>query len=162
MVDVSKKIEGKKADTLKLSVYSIYDCVLGKFESPFVINSHNLDDFLTQLVNDVQSKYYGKESDFSIVLLGEFDETSGVIYNNGEMRKIISQLDRYIDVKKRNLQTIIQTLNYLPTGYFKMPDEMKKDIQTKIDDLIKKYVEDYVIPDLDVNDISVMKQNLKE
>ena len=31
-----------------------------------------------------------------------------------------------------------------------MPDEMKNALQEKIDEAIKKYVEDYVVPDMDV------------
>lgn len=156
MVDVSEKIKGNQADTLKLTVYSIYDCLLGQYDAPFSINSHNLDDFMVAMVNDVQSKYYKKESDFSIVELGTFDVISGNITLSNP--KIISQLDRYIDKGKRNLQVIIQTLNYLPTGYFKMPDDLKKEIQSNIDESIQKYVSDYVIPDLDANDIKNLKQ----
>ena len=101
------------------------------------------------LVNDVNSPYYNHESDYILNKIGDFDNTSGEIVQHFIDRVCI--LDSFIDRQKRNLQTIIQTLNYLPTGYFKMPQEMKESIQDKINKSVQTYVENYVVPDMDIS-----------
>lgn len=137
-----------KTTNIKNGIYTIYDCVLKQFDLPFVVPVTKLDDYMSLIVNDVSSKYFNHESDYIINRIGYFYQETGDV----ELTTIerIAIADKYIDTKKRKLQTIIQTLNFLPTGYFKMPDEMKKSFQEKIDEAIKNYVEDYVVPDLDV------------
>ena len=139
----------KQTSNMKNGVYTIYDCVLKQFDLPFVVPVCKLDDYMNLIVNDVSSKYFNHESDYIINRIGYFDQQSGDIELTCIERVAIA--DKYIDTKKRKLQTIIQTLNFLPTGYFKMPEEMKKSLQEKIDEAINKYVEDYVVPDLDVS-----------
>lgn len=139
----------KNIDTnIKNGIYTIYDCVLKQFDLPFVVPVSKLDDYMNLIVNDVSSKYFNHESDYIINRIGYFDQESGDVELTCIERIAIA--DKYIDTKKRKLQTIIQTLNFLPSGYFKMPDEMKNALQEKIDEAIKKYVEDYVVPDMDV------------
>lgn len=138
----------KQTTNIKNGIYTIYDCVLKQFDLPFVVPDVKLDDYMHLIVNDVGSKYYNHESDYIVNRIGYFDQDSGDVELTFIER--IAILDKYIDNKKRKLQTIIQTLNFLPSGYFKMPDEMKNALQEKIDEAIKKYVEDYVVPDLDV------------
>lgn len=133
---------------MNVGVYTIYDCVLKQYDIPFCIQVNKIGDYLSLLVNDVQSKYYNHESDYIVNKIGYFDTFSGEISQHFVERVCI--LDKYIDDKKRNLQTCIQTLNFLPSGYFKMPDEMKKDIQEQINSAVQKYVSDYVVPDLEV------------
>lgn len=138
----------KQTTNIKNGIYTIYDCVLKQFDLPFVVPDVKFDDYMNLIVNDVSSKYYNHESDYIVNRIGYFYQDSGDVELTFIER--ISILDKYIDTKKRKLQTIIQTLNFLPSGYFKMPDEMKNALQEKIDEAIKKYVEDYVVPDLDV------------
>lgn len=136
-------------NNMGVGVYTVYDCVLKQYDLPFCIQETKLSDYLSLLVNDVQSKYFKHESDFIVNKIGIFDANTGEIQLKFIERICI--LDKYIDDKKRNLQTLIQTLNFLPTGYFKMPEEMKKDIQEQINSSVQKYVSDFVVPDLDVN-----------
>lgn len=143
------EVKNVAESNMNIGVYSIYDCVLKQYDVPFCIQETKLPDYLTLLVNDVQSKYYKHESDYIVNKIGIFDSDTGEIHLKFIERICI--LDKYIDDKKRNLQTLIQTLNYLPSGYFKMPEEMKKDIQEQINSAVQKYVSDYVVPDLDVN-----------
>lgn len=161
MVDVTKEIKGKDVDTFCYKLLSIYDCLLGTYSVPFAVSEISMHSMLSSIVNDVQSQYYNKESDYRIVQVGEFDETTGIVHGYTE-HVMLGDLSSYIDTKQRNLQTIIRTLNYLPTGYFKMPEEQKKDIQQSIDESIKKYVSDYVIPDLDTNDIQRLSTSIDE
>lgn len=133
---------------LTVGVYTIYDTVLKQFEPPFTINQPKLSDYLTILANDCQSKYYGHEDDYIINKIGDFNQTTGEIESHFIER--ISVLSQYINQRKRDLQTCLITMNYLPTGYFKMPEEMKKDIQDKINESVKSYVENFVVPDLDL------------
>lgn len=134
---------------MNVGVYTIYDCVLKQYDVPFCIQETKLGDYLSLLVNDVQSKYYNHEADYIVNKIGNFITDCGEIEQHFVERVCI--LDKYVDEKKRNLQTCIQTLNYLPSGYFKMPDEMKKDIQEQINSAVQKYVSDFVVPDLEVN-----------
>lgn len=149
-------------DTLKIGVYTIYDCVLKQFDIPIAIPVSKLYDYMNLLVNDVNSKYFNHESDYILNKTGDFNTETGEIEPHFIER--IQTLDKYIDNQKRKLQTIIQTLNYLPTGYFKMPVEMKQDIQDRIDRSITDYVANYVVPDMDINSASdnIIKKLQKE
>lgn len=149
MITTVEKTQKDTINTLTQGVYTIYDTVLKQFEPPFVVSISQLSDFMNRLVNDVQSHYYNKEKDFILNKIGDFNQETGEIEQHFIER--ISVLDSYINTQTRTLQQIIQTLNFLPTGYFKMPLEQKDSIQKEIDSAIQKYVSDYVIPDLDVN-----------
>ena len=139
-------------NTEDFKIYSIYDSVLGTFGTLFSLNDVQLDKYLKSIVNDIQSPYYGHELDYVLYHVGDFELETGEVF--GISHKKISTLDKYIDGPTRNLQTIVKCLNYLPQGYFKMPEEMKKSIQEKIDESIKAYVENYVIPDIDMSKYS--------
>lgn len=144
-------------DTLKIGVYTIYDCVLKQFDIPLSIPVSKLYDYMSMLVNDVTSKYYGHESDFILNKIGDFNTETGEVENHFIERVAI--LDSYIDSNQRKLQTIIKVLNYLPQGYFKMPMEQKQDIQEKIDCAITEYVANYIVPDLDVKKFDTKRIN---
>lgn len=143
-------------DTLTVGVFTIYDTVLKQYDAPICIPDNRILDYFKLVVNDVNSKYFMHESDYIIYRIGEFNNEYGSLI---QLDDIVSfgSLDRFIDVEKRRLQTIVQVLNYLPCGYFKMPDEMKRDIQDKIDSAIMEYVANYVIPDLDVGKFDTEK-----
>ena len=135
--------------TMDVGIYTVYDCVLKQFSPPVSILKSKVNDYYTLLVNDVQSPYYNHESDYILNEIGTFDINTGEIGLHFIER--ICVLDTFIDYNRRNLQTIIQTLNFLPTGYFKMPMEMKKSIQENIEKSTKEFVENYVVPDLDIS-----------
>lgn len=162
MITTVEKTQKDTTNTLKQGVYTIYDTVLKQFEPPFVVSISQLSDFMNRLVNDVQSHYYNKEKDYILNKIGDFNQDTGEIEQHFIER--ISVLDSYINNQTRNLQQIIQTLNFLPTGYFKMPAEQKELIQNEIDSAIQKYVSDYVVPDIDINSEKVkqLENKIKE
>lgn len=135
--------------TIEIGIYTVYDCVLKQFTPPVSIPKQKVTDYYTMLVNDVQSPYYNHESDYILNEIGSFNVESGEIEQHFIERVCI--LDTFIDPKRRNLQTLLQTLNFLPTGYFKMSAEQKESIQAKIDVAVQKYVENYVVPDMDIS-----------
>lgn len=140
---------------MEIAVYTIYDTVTKQFDLPFSIPQVKLYDYMSHIVNDVQSKFYGHESDYILYQIGIFDQSLGDVINQ-EMTKV-NLLDFYIDKQKRNLQTVIQVLNYIPAGYYKMPELKKKHIQEKIDNAVTEYVTNYVLPDLDVSKYDMSK-----
>lgn len=136
--------------SLKVGIYSVWDTQLKQYDSPFSCSISHLDDYLSIMVNDVQSRFYGKEEFFIVVKLGEFDSNTGALIQCSQPEHV-GMLSKYIRTVDRNMQIIIKTLNFLPQGYFKMPQEMKQNIQNDIDSAIKDYVANYVIPDMDVS-----------
>lgn len=155
-----KTSHSSSENSLSIGVYVIYDSVIKQFDLPICIPVSKLDDYMQILVNDTSSKYYLHESDYILNKIGDFNQDTGEIEQHFVER--ISTLDKYIDSQKRNLQTIIQTLNFLPTGYFKMPMEMKQSIQDKIDKCIKDYVVNYVVPDMDVSSEQIKLLNERD
>lgn len=133
--------------SLKMTAYTVYDSVLQEYSSPICISPENMKQDFNVLVNSPNSKYYEHESDYILFAIGEFDSSTGLINYYNPIK--IATLDTFIDKNQRNIQIMLRNLNYLPQGYFKMPDEMKKDIQEKIDDSIKFYTETFIKPSLD-------------
>lgn len=137
-------------NSLYQRVYMIYDTKLQQFAHPLIIKESEYVNVFKQLVNNVTSVYYQQEDDFILYDFGIFNEVDGFIkYDN---IKSLGTLSQFIDSNIRNVQVCIQTLNFLPVGYFKMPKEMQQDIQSRIDECIKSYVENFV--DLDKVKIS--------
>lgn len=149
MANNVENIEKNVSETQVIGIYTVYDCVLKQFSAPVSLPKSKVSDYYTMLVNDVQSPYYNHESDYILNEIGTFNILTGEIELHFIERICI--LDSFIDQKRRNLQTLVQTLNYLPTGYFKMPAEQKELIQENINKATQKYVEDYVVPDLDLS-----------
>ncbi|UPW41789.1 nonstructural protein [Peromfec virus RodF7_10] len=147
--------EASSMSTFEIGVYTVYDTVLQQFDYPICLPINKVEDYFKLVVNDVTSKYYLKESDYILNKIGTFNQATGEIDLHFVER--ISVLDSYIDKPRRRYQTMLQVLNYLPHGYFKMPDEMKKTIQDKIDSATMEYVTNYVIPDLDVSNFDLDK-----
>lgn len=142
-------------DNMKIAVYTIYDTVTKQFDLPFCIPQVKLYDYMSHIVNDVQSKFYGHESDYLLFRIGYFDQDTGDIIKEDLFKLCL--IDFYVDNQKRNLQTVIQVLNYIPAGYYKMPELKKKHIQEKIDNAVTEYVTNYVLPDLDVSKYDMSK-----
>ena len=143
----------KVASTLFYEVYCIYDSVLKQFELPIVDESSKIIDDIKILVNTYGSKYYYHEKDYFLYKLGTYNRDEGIIENCTPVS--LGNLSLYIDSHIRNTQTIIHTLNTLPSGYISMPDDFKKDIQSKIDDAIKSYVSEFCVPNVNLADKSV-------
>ena len=146
---IAPEVSEQVKSTTDIAIFTVYDCVLKQFSAPVSLPRQKVNDYYTLLVNDVQSPYYNHESDYILNEIGSFNVNTGEI--DLKFIERICVLDTFIDYKRRNLQTLLQTLNYLPTGYFKMPEEQKKVIQENIDNAVKKYVENYVVPDMDVS-----------
>lgn len=145
----STEATNKSVTNLIIGVYTIYDCVLKLFSPPVSIPVTRVNDYFSLLVNDVKSPYYNHESDYIVNKIGVFNQDTGEIELHFVER--VCMLDSFINHNKRNLQTIIQTLNFLPTGYYKMPSEQKEQIQNDINTCVQRYVENYVVPDLDIS-----------
>lgn len=162
MVQSVEKIENQASETLtnlKVGVYTIYDCVLKQFGAPISIPVSKLNDYFNMLVNECSSPYFGHESDFILNKIGDFNQETGEIEQHFIERVCV--LDTFVNSNKRNLQTIIQTLNYLPTGYFKMPAEQKELIQEQINESVQNYVKNYVVPDLDISSEKIKSLELE-
>lgn len=151
MTNTEEKIDKNVHETTEIFLYTVYDCVLKQFSAPVALPKSRVKDYYTLLVNDVQSPYYNHEIDYVLNQIGTFNINTGEVELHSIVRICI--LDSFIDYKRRNLQVLLQTLNYLPTGYFKMPAEQKEIIQENINKATEEYVKNYVIPDLDISAI---------
>ena len=111
--------------TTDIGIYTVYDCVLQQFSAPVSLPKQKVKDYYTLLVNDVQSPYYNHESDYILDKIGSFDIATGEIQLHYIER--ICVLDMFIDYKRRNLQTLLQTLNYffLFCRHFKISSRQK-------------------------------------
>lgn len=135
-------------NTLNKSIYCIYDKKLKKYSNVFLASGVDAKKIFTEMANDVTSPQYGFTTDFDCILLAGFEEETGAILKDD--RTIICGLDTFIDEKRIELQYMIQTLNFLPSGYFKMPAEMQAEIKENIDLETKKYAE-YLCKNMDVS-----------
>lgn len=131
-------------NSLEKSLYCLYDKKLQIYKNVFCATGVEAKHIFTELANDVTSEFYSRCSDFDCYFLTSFNcETGSLgIRDDGSIdcvRFIICPLDTLVDKKRIELQYMIQTLNYLPVGYFKMPSEMQQDIKDKIDEQVKKY-----------------------
>lgn len=142
MTESEKKFE----NGLVKNVYSLFDTALSVYDSPFVMTSADLSKFLDSVVNDVASKYYDNPQQFEVFNLGIFDDHVGEFITNS--KQSLGNLSQYVDTRKREIQECIRTLNFLPVGYFKMPAEMQKDIQDKIDEAVRFYVKEFCTTDV--------------
>lgn len=133
-------------NVLERHLYCIYDKKLQEYSHVFLSNGVEAKKIFTELANDVSSPVYYSVSDYDIVDLGEFNP-------NDMIKTVLCGLDNMRDPKRIQLQWMIQTLNYLPTGYFKMPEEMQKDIKDKIDSAVKDYTS-YLCENIEPTSIS--------
>lgn len=148
------KTKNKIATNLNIGVYSIYDTALKTYEAPFSCPVSQLDNEMSMLVNTMGTKYYGHETQYLLGKIGDFNQETGKCEIHFTER--VAFLDKWISQSVRDRQLIISTLNTLPVGYFSMPEEFKKDIQTKIDNAIKDYVNTFVAPNMET-----VKQDVK-
>lgn len=128
--------------TLELHFYALYDTKDCVYVAPFVSAKQSVLDDIKLVVNDVKSSYYGKEKYYILYDLGIYNNKNGTVSNKQPVE--VCHLDSLIDENIRNVQVCIQTLNYLPKGYFKAPKEMQEEIQARIDDAIKFYTKEFI------------------
>lgn len=141
-------------NSLKLTAYCVYDTKLSVYGAPFILPKSKYAENMKLLVNDISSQYYDHEDDYILYEIGEFDEKSGQIYYLDKID--LGHLSVYIDYHMRDVQTCIKTLNYLPTGYFRMDKEMQASIQERIDEAIKYYTEQFIKPSYEKEDNKVL------
>ncbi len=93
--------------------------------------------YFTELANDPSSTCYGCTSDFDCVVWngGNFELTGRDI----GLPECLGVLTSYEDKLRIQQQNMIKVLNYLPTGYFKMPKELQDDIRKDIDKAVQDY-----------------------
>lgn len=139
------------SEVIEYGVYVVYDTVTQIYDLPVIIPVNKYYDYYNLIINDLNSKYYNHEDDYVLFRIGNYDTNNGIIENIAPQK--LNSLSFFINQSKRNLQTIIQTINFLPHGYYKMSSEQKQSIQEKIDDSIVKYVSEYVVPDMDFKTI---------
>lgn len=120
-------------NSLERHLYCIYDKKLHDYSHVFLATGVEAKKIFTELANDVSSPVYHSVSDYDVIDLGEFSP-------NDMIKTVLCGLDSMRDLRRIELQWMIQTLNFLPSGYFKMPEEMQKDIKDKIDEALKKYI----------------------
>lgn len=138
---MSKKNE-KVAESLSEKVYVVYNSDINVYEKPFVCRESELSDICSMLVNNVESKYYNSPTSYDVYCIGDFDSFSGQI--SSCTRHFITNLGYCVDEFKRRVQICIQTLNYLPIGYYKMSKEEQAPIQDKINNALSEYIEMFV------------------
>lgn len=76
-----------------IRLFAVYDAVAKAFATPFVMRSDGeaLRAF-TQEVNNPASQLHASHADFSLHVLGEFDDATGVIVPGGSMLAKASSL----------------------------------------------------------------------
>lgn len=134
-------------NSLDKSIYCIYDKKLKKYSNVFLASGVDAKKIFTEMANDVTSPQYGFTSDFDCILLSSFDDSIGDL--SSYCKSILCGLDTFVDEKRIELQYMIQSLNYLPVGYFKMPAEMQQEIKDNIDIQTKKYA-DYLCNNMEI------------
>lgn len=121
-------------------IYALRDNELSEYVAVTSLSEVEVEPYFTELANDVRSPYYQRVKDFDCLSLGVLNDETGVIDYD---RHLLCPLSSYVDEKRVEYQRIVQILNYLPTGYFKMPKEMQDGIQEQISQAVKDYVEKY-------------------
>lgn len=138
-------------NSLQLTAYVVYDTKTQSYGAPFILPKSKHAENMRLLVNDVASQYYNHENDYILYEVGLYDDKIGRILYEDKLE--IGHLDIFIDYHMRDIQTCIQTLNYLPTGYFRMDKEMQASIQERIDEAIHYYTEKFVKPSFEKDNL---------
>ena len=120
------------------SLYFLKDKKLNDVVGAFLLKDHEVSQHFSELANDVRSPFYKRQEDFVIYCAGVVsDDDFSIIPESGSLP--FSLLSEYIDVNRINYQWMVQTLNYLPTGYFKMPKEKQEEVEKDI----RRFTYDY-------------------
>lgn len=126
----------------KRHLYVVFNEVKDEPDSVCYLFPDEYHLYFSMLANDVTSKYYFNLEDYTVIDYGEVPDFEKV-FDEESCDPLIS----FVDDRRRDLQTIIQTINFLPNGYFKMPKEMQEEVQRKINEACTKYASDYITED---------------
>lgn len=132
----------KEEKNLKFIV-GVYDRDLKVVCACVDVYEADIDKYFIELANDIRSPYYNDTKRYTCLKIGYFaiEGYESPFFNVAV--ETLCPLEKYIDKKRIEYQRIIQVLNYLPNGYFKMPEEMQKEVQADIKQAVSDYVEKY-------------------
>lgn len=137
-------------------VYCIYDNQMNECKELLLFPTfEKAQSMFVELSSSVNSPYYQNAKSYDVYCIGSID-TENMAYI--EQRSFIGNLSTFIDNERVKYQRVIQTLNFLPQGYFKMPKEMQEEIKNDIDNAVKTYVENYI----DLDKLTVKNEVIKD
>lgn len=131
---------------MKKVIYTVFDRKLNEHAQLVMLSEAEVQTFFEQLADDVTNPIYRHLSDFDVYQVATFD-TENCTFDDFVMI-LKGSLKDYQDEDRKHLNIITQTLNFLPTGYFRMPKEMQERIEQDIKDCAKDYVENYMSKDM--------------
>ena len=126
-------------NTTEHFIYGLYDRLLKTYTHLFEANGPDAQAVFRELSNSVDSPYYRTTSDFDVVVIASFDINTGVCV---PAPQTLCRLSVFVDEARHKRQDMIQALNYLPNGYFRMPKEMQAEINESINSALKDYIEE--------------------
>ncbi len=126
-------------NTLETKIYALYDLELKSYSYVFCGIGRDVQNFYSEMVNSVGSIFYERANSFEIVCLSDFNISTGEITLVD--RFVLCRLSQLIDKKRVERQQMVQSLNYIPIGYYRMPKEMQDDINSRINDALSTYIE---------------------
>lgn len=137
-------------------VYAIYDSKLCQFELPLVMPVNTAVRELKNIVNSYGTKYFFSPEDFILYRIGTYENSTAKfeLLPVGQYL-VLCNLQDLVDKDLRRKFMLLHTLNTLPVGYYKMPSEMKEDIQKNIDNACQAYVKDFIIPEIENGNLVV-------
>ena len=137
-------------------VYAIYDTKLCQFELPIVLPVNTAIRDLKAIVNSYGSKYFFAPHEFIIYRLGSYDNQTARfdLLPDGKYLNLGVMTDLVDDSLRRRFM-LMHTLSTLPVGYYKMPNEMKEDIQKNIDEACKSYVQEFIVPEIEAGNMEI-------
>lgn len=119
---------------------AIYNTDLNEYEAVQAMYESDIRPYFIELASDIRSPYYNKLKNYTVVSLGDFKRDGSIVSNKPDTLGLLSD---YADPKRIEYQRIVQVLNYLPEGYFKMPSEMQAEVQKQIQEAVISYVNKY-------------------
>lgn len=131
---MEKEIENRKC------LYFLKDKRLNDIVGAFLLRDVEVNQYFTELANDIKSPFYGRQDDFVIFKSGEvLDDNFSIV--NDRIDVDIHLLSEFIDDARVKFQWMCSVLNYVPQGYVRMPKEEQDKIKEDIENAIKFYVE---------------------
>lgn len=144
------------SNVVENGVFCIYDCKLHSFELPIILPVNTAIRDVKQIVNSYGSKYFFTPTDFILYRLGNYDVQTGRFDLLDTKDYIeLGRLNDFVDETLRRRFMLMHTLNTLPVGYYKMPQEMKEDIQKNIDECCKLYVSEFIVPEIEAGNMQI-------
>lgn len=83
---------------MKLSVFTVYDAAVGAFMTPFFTRSRGeaIRSF-TEAVNDPKTGFHKNASDYTLFMLGTFDDAGGQ-FDTAPPERVIAALELVVKV----------------------------------------------------------------